>query len=98
MKKILFLIILFALILRLFKIDSYPPSLTWDETSLGYNAYSILTSGYDEHGEFLPLARFIAFGDYKPPGYIYAAVPSVILFGLKEFSVRLPSALAGFGI
>src|SRR3989344_3397288 len=44
----------------------------------------------------LPISRFIAFGDFKPPGYIYTTVPSVFLFGLNEFSVRLPSILAGF--
>lgn len=97
MKKIfiLILILLIAFLLRLFQLGSNPPSLSWDEASLGYNAYTISTSGQDEHGETLPLARFIAFGDYKPPGYIYAAVPAIFLFGLDEFSVRLPSALAG---
>lgn len=96
MKKILFLlIILLALTLRLFKLGQNPPALYWDEASLGYNAYTIATSLADEHGEFLPLARFIAFGDYKPPGYIYASVPSILIFGLNEFAVRFPSMLAG---
>lgn len=96
MKKFLFLLIfIIALALRLFKFGSNPPSLYWDEASLGYNGYLIATSLHDEHGELLPLARFIAFGDYKPPGYIYATVPSIWLFGLNEFSVRLPSMIAG---
>jgi len=43
----------------------------------------------------MPLTRFIAFGDYKPPGYIYAAVPFIKIFGLTPLAVRLPSALAG---
>ncbi|MBI4991485.1 glycosyltransferase family 39 protein [Candidatus Gottesmanbacteria bacterium] len=97
MKKLLFILILIiAIALRLFKFGTNPPSLYWDEASLGYNAYLIATSGHDEHGEFLPLSRFIAFGDYKPPGYIYSTVPSILLFGLNEFSVRLPSLIAGF--
>ncbi len=96
MKKILFLlIIILAFSLRFFRLGENPPSLYWDEASLGYNAYTIATSLHDEHGEFLPLARFIAFGDYKPPGYIYAAVPAILIFGLNEFSVRFPSMLAG---
>ena len=37
----------------------------------------------------------IAFGDYKPPGYIYAAAPLVKILGLNEFSVRVPSMIAG---
>ena len=67
----------------------------WDEASLGYNAYSIATTLRDEHGEFLPIQRFIAFGDYKPPAYIYAAAASIKVLGLSEFSIRFPSALAG---
>ncbi|MFA6569893.1 MAG: phospholipid carrier-dependent glycosyltransferase [Bacteroidota bacterium] len=97
-KIIFILIILFSLILRLYKLGDNPPSLYWDEASLGYNAFSILNSGKDEHGEFFPIARFIAFGDFKPPGYIYTAVPSIALFGLTEIAVRLPSALSGVGM
>lgn len=94
-KIILSLIVFLALILRLYKLGEVPPSLYWDEASLGYNAFSVATTLRDEHGEFLPFARFIAFGDYKAPGYIYTAAGTIKLFGLSEFSVRLPSALAG---
>lgn len=97
--RVLFiLIILLGLLLRIYDVGVNPPSLYWDEASLGYNAYTIATSLRDEHGEFLPLARFSAFGDYKPPGYIYAIVPFLALFGVNEFSVRLPSILAGTGM
>ena len=96
MKKFtLIAIIILAAFLRLYKLGSNPPSLYWDEASLGYNAYSILKTAKDEHGRFLPLTNFAAFGDYKPPGYIYATVPSVATFGLNEFAVRFPSALFG---
>lgn len=89
------LIVLAAGILRIYKVNVNPPSLSWDEVSIGYNAYSILKTGRDEHGKLLPLDTFIAYGDYKPPLSIYATVPAVALFGLNEFSVRLPSAIAG---
>jgi 4-amino-4-deoxy-L-arabinose transferase-like glycosyltransferase len=97
MKRITLLLAVIVLgsILRFYQLGSNPPSLSWDEASLGYNAYSILKSGKDEFGERYPLSRFIAFGDYKPPGYIYASVPSIWLLGLNEFSIRLPSVLAG---
>ena len=88
-------IILMAFIFRFYKLGVTPPGLYWDEVSLGYNGYSILKTAKDEHGKFLPFTNFAAFGDYKPPGYIYAAVPSVGIFGLNEFAVRFPSALAG---
>lgn len=91
----LILVFILAFILRFFLLGYNPPSIYWDEASLGYNSYTILTSGKDEHGEILPLDRFIAFGDFKPPGYIYATTPSIFLFGLNEFSIRFPSMLAG---
>ncbi len=94
-RTLLLLTILLAIILRLFKLGINPPSLNWDEASLGYNAYTIAENLHDEHGEFLPLSRFIAFGDYKPPGYIYTSAPFVKLFGLNEFSIRFPSFIAG---
>lgn len=88
-------IILLASILRLFKLGSVPPAIYWDEASLGYNAYSILTTAHDEHGKFMPVTNFAAFGDYKPPLYIYATVPSIAIFGLSEFAIRFPSAFFG---
>lgn len=96
MKKAwLFFIILVAFGLRIFKLGEVPPSLYWDEASLGYNGFAVATTLHDEHGEFLPPTRFMAFGDYKAPGYIYAAAASIKALGLSDFSVRFPSALAG---
>lgn len=93
--RILILIILLAATLRIYSLSSNPPSLYWDEVSLGYNAYSTLKTAHDEHGKFLPITNFGAFGDYKPPGYIYTTVPSIAILGLTEFAVRFPSALFG---
>jgi len=88
-------VILLAIILRFYSLGQIPLSLSWDEVSLGYNAFSVLTNGQDEHGTLLPISNFPAFGDFKPPGYIYTAVISVWMFSLNEFAVRLPSAVAG---
>jgi len=52
-------------------------------------------TGKDEHQESFPLTRFVAFGDYKAPTYIYLDVPFVALFGKTEFAVRLPSIIFG---
>ena len=38
---------------------------------------------------------FKSFGDYKPGLYVYLTIPFVAIFGLNEFAVRLPSAIAG---
>jgi len=96
MKRILLLaaIFLLALALRTVNLGNHPPGLTWDEAGLGYNAYSILKTGRDEHGIFMPLI-FKSFGDYKPGIYVYLTVPSIAVFGLTEFAVRFPSALFG---
>lgn len=88
------LVLLIAIVLRFSFFGVVPPSLNWDEASLGYNAFSILKTGKDEWGRFMPLT-FEAFGDYKLPVYIYLAVPFVGILGLNEWSVRLPSMLAG---
>jgi len=93
-KILLFLIVLLAAVLRLYKLGEYPIHLTNDEAAIGYNAYSILKTARDEHGEFLPII-FKSFGDWKPGLYIYATVPFVWLFGINEFATRLPSAIAG---
>lgn len=97
-KKILgVLLLLIAVLAGLFRfreIITNPPNLNTDEAAIGYNAYSILKTGRDEYGQFLPLA-FRSFDDYKPPLYIYLTVPSVAFFGLNEFAVRFPSAFLG---
>src|SRR3989344_1464789 len=80
--------------LRLMKFPAVPGGLNRDEAALGYNAFSLLKTGKDEWGKQWPIV-FRSFGDYKLAGYIYTLVPSVALFGLNAFSVRLPSLVAG---
>lgn len=92
--KILLVILLLAAVLRLWNLGSIPPHLRNDEAALGYNAYSVLKTLRDEHGQFLPLI-FKSFGDWKMGLYVYLTVPFVALLGLNEWTVRLPSALAG---
>lgn len=95
--KILALIgILFlAAFFRFWQLTTVPPSLYWDEVSQGYNAYSIATTGKDEHQETFPLARFEAFGDYKAPVNIYLTAITMFFLGKSDFAVRFPSALLG---
>ena len=97
MRNLLFviLIIVIASFLRFFAISTNPPSLTWDEASWGYNAYSIGIDGRDEFGRFLPLTYLESFGDFKPPVYAYLSVLPVKIFGLNEFSTRFASAFFG---
>ncbi len=94
MKKIfLILIILLAFILRFYKLDVYP-ALNADEASNGYDAYSLIQTGKDQHGRSWPLT-FQSFNDYKPGLYVYLTIPFVKMFGLNEWSVRIPGMVLG---
>ena len=78
---ILSLVVVLAFLLRLFLLGKIPLSLYWDEASLGFNAYSISQTLRDEHGTFLPVSNFVAFGDFKAPGYIYLDALVVKILG-----------------
>ena len=91
-KLLLIIIIIAAFFIRIYNYNY--PSLLWDEAALGYNAFSILKTGRDEYGQFLPLI-FKSFGDYKPGLYIYLTLPFVGIFGLNLLAVRLPSIILG---
>ncbi len=90
------LVLTLTIILRLGSLNFAPPSLNWDEVSIGYNAYSILKTGHDEWGKSFPIS-FQAYGDFKLPGYVYLDTLFISVLGLNEWGVRLPSALAGIG-
>lgn len=92
---LLFIIILIAAVLRFYALGASPPSLTWDEAAWGYNSYALGIDGRDEFGRFLPYDYIESYGDFKPPVYAYLGIIPVKLFGLNEFSTRLPSALFG---
>ncbi len=97
--KIIYIFFFFvAVYLRFSHFAQNPPSLYWEEAALGYDAYSILHTGKDHHGNSFPLVAFESFGDWKPAGYFYAVVPAIKLLGLTPEAVRLPSALAGLAI
>lgn len=91
---LLILFFLLGFFLRIYKVGEIPGSLSPDEAALGYNAYSLLKTGADEHGVFAPLA-LQSFGDWKLSGYSFFAMLPIALFGLNEFSVRLPSVIVG---
>ena len=87
-------VIVLAIFLRFYNLSSNPPSLSWDEAAIGWNAKTIFHTRRDEFGTLLPLS-FQSFGDYKSPVYIYLTAPVVGLLGMSEVNVRLVSAIAG---
>lgn len=97
-KKIIILSLLLSIFISVFlhfyKLNRVPPCLNADEAAFGYNAYSILKTGKDEYGKFLPL-RFESFKDYKLPIYTYLSIPFVTVFGLNDFSTRALNILIG---
>lgn len=91
------LIFLLAFFTRFIKLGKIPVAFNRDELALAYNAFSIAQTGMDERGRFLPL-NIESFGDWKLPGYVYALVPLIKIFGLNDIMIKLPSFLAGLGI
>lgn len=79
---------------RFYKNTENPPGLNGDEIPFGYSAYSVLKTGRDENGKFLPLT-FQSVGDYKNPLPVYLMILSIKLFGFNDFSVRFPNAFFG---
>lgn len=87
-------IMLIGFAARFYKVTEVPPSLNWDETSIAYNAYSILTTGKDEWAVSFPL-NFKSYGEYKLPVQIYASIPGIFVFGLNELGVRITPVVYG---
>ncbi len=90
-KYSLYLILILAFLVRFIDL-AHTPALNPDEAALGYNAYSLIQTGKDEHGISWPL-HFKSFGDYKPGGYVYLTIPFIKLLGLNPLSVRLPNLI-----
>lgn len=91
---VLLIIIMFAGFLRVFQLTTYPEGFHQDEAAFGYNAYSILKTGRDEYGKFIPLI-LKSFGDNKLALFSYWIIPFIIVFGLTEFAVRFATVFAG---
>lgn len=86
--------LILSLFLRFWHFGTIPLGLSRDEASHGYTAWSLLKTGKDEYGVSFPLS-IKAFGDWRLPAYDYLTIPFVAIFGPSDWSVRLPSALAG---
>ncbi len=96
-KSTLFLlaILIVAGFLRFYNLSTNPPGIHADEADSGYNAYSILKTGRDFYGNFLPL-QIVGFAqNYRTPLSTYITIPFVAVFGLAPLSVRMPTALLG---
>jgi len=91
---LLICLFLFSLLIRIIYLADVPPGLHTDEVVSAYDAYSVLTTGKDSNGNFLPL-YFKAVGDYRDPIHTYSILVSMLFFGVNDFSIRFPSAFYG---
>lgn len=91
--KLILAILVLATVVRFYHLGT-TPALNADEASIGYDAYSLIRTGMDQHGNSWPI-HFQSFNDYKPGGYEYMVLPFVAIFGLNEWSVRFPGATFG---
>ena len=88
------LILVFSAFLRVYKLNLDPPELFGDELDAGYQAYSILKTGKDIGGNFLPLyAQSLA--EFKAPLFFYSMLPFIKIFSLSEWGVRLTAVFWG---
>lgn len=95
-KLILIAIIFLGFLLRVVFINSSPSSLYGDELTITLDAYSLLKTGHDQLGNFMPLT--FPMGAGRPAGYVYGSIPFVAIFGPSALGVRSLSILSGIGI
>lgn len=93
-KVLISLIVILAGVIRLSSLNNLPNGLHWDEMDTGYQAFSLLTTGRDYFGNFLPVFPH-SFADFRTPIYIYSSIPQIYLLGLSAFSVRIGSVVFG---
>ncbi len=94
-KSVLALIIISALLIRFYDLENIPSGIYTDEAATGYDAYSLLKTGKDLHGTFLPILVNHHDVDYLESMYTYLTILPVFVFDLNIFSTRFIAALFG---
>jgi len=89
---LLVLILCLALFLRTYRLDYL--ELFGDELDAGYQSYSLLMTGSDYYGNFLP-TYMQSFSEWRAPTLMYFMVPFISFFGLNEWGVRVGPVLFG---
>ena len=83
-----------AVFSRMYLLDSVPLGLNQDEAVNGYDAYSLLLTLRDHHGNYLP-PMLQSYNDWASPALTYISVPFVALFGLSTWTIRFVTAFFG---
>ena len=87
-----FLLMVLGVVVRVLGISFVPAGLNQDEASIGYEAFSILTTGLDRNAVSFPI-HLISWGSGQNALYAYLSMPFIHFFGLNVFSVRIVNAI-----
>lgn len=88
-------IVALALFIRLTALGNLPLHLHQDEIMNGYVGRFILQNGKDLRANPWPLLYFDNFGDYPNVIPMYLSGLFTYVFGINEFAIRFPIAVAG---
>ena len=88
------ILLLTGALLRFYSLGALPYGLNQDEASAGYDAWALLNYGIDRCGNSFPVL-LEAWGSGQNVLYSYLVMPFIAIFGLTEFSLRLPAAILG---
>ena len=94
MGLLLSLIVVLSGFLRIPFLNTVPPELFGDELDVGYQAFSLLHTGKDLYNQTLPVMVH-SLSEWRLPLIVYQTIPTIKLFGLNEWGVRLPEAIFG---
>lgn len=87
-------LLILSLFLRTVQLDTNPAGFFRDEADKGYTSFCLIQTGQDQTGKPYPL--FVRSLQVTTSAlYQYVDIPFILLFGLNEFAVRLPAAIAG---
>jgi hypothetical protein len=75
-----------SFLVRIYRINTL--SLFGDEIDVGYQAFSLLNTGHDYKGNFLP-TYIQSLSESRAPLLIYSSIPGIKIFGLTALGVRI---------
>lgn len=87
-----FTIIMLIVFFHSYKLDTIPLGLFFDESTIGVHASNLTQTGLDAYNGETPLF-FKSDADYDSPILIYTTAAFFKLFGVSEFTLRLPNVL-----
>lgn len=95
MRKIIFIVIIFAgILLRLWHLNTLPGGLFLDEVNMAVDAKTLAQNGTDQYGRYFPF-YFEDATDFKLPAYVYSTAVAYKVFGSQIITVHITSAIAG---